>query len=403
MNQSKGGEDRLEELLRLYTGGGISKSEEREFFEMIQLDEDEDFIRKYIDRIISIEKNNTGATNSEVDWNKLYRKIEEQRFNVAPDAKVRKLFSINRWVAAAVVAVLLGAGFYFLWFNNSSGSDQVVQSDVQPAIDIAPPESANAHLTLANGQVVILDEAGNGSIFQEGGINIVKLADGQIAYQGNGAGMGDNILSNPRGSKVINLTLSDGTKVWLNAASTLKYPIAFSGDERRVEVNGEAYFEVAHDAHKPFIVKKGTTEIKVLGTHFNVEAYDDERTLDVTLLEGSVSVESKENGNNPKVIRPGEQAQVKQDGGITMAKSVNLDEVVAWKDNMFSFKGVTLGAIMRQVARWYDVNVVFEQPIDEKFYVEVSKNTNISTLLEMLEATKAVHFKIDGNEIIVKP
>jgi ferric-dicitrate binding protein FerR (iron transport regulator) len=270
-------------------------------------------------------------------------------------------------------------------------------------VNIAPPTSSNAVLTLANGQVVVLDSAGNGTIVKQGSVDIVKLADGQIAYKGIGQNTGYNTLSNPRGSKVVSIVLSDGSKVWLNAASNIRYPVAFSGKERKVEISGEAYFEVAHNAAKPFIVQKGETEVRVLGTHFNVEAYDDESSLDVTLLEGSVSVATQKSISRPKVIRPGEQAQVRQDGNIKLASSVNLNEVMAWRDNMFSFNGADIETIMRQVSRWYNVEVVFKKPVTEKFYAEVSKNTNISTLLKMLEATKAVHFKMEGDVIVVTP
>lgn len=392
---------RIEKLLNAYSDGRISAEEEQELFDLIHVVEDENLIRKHIEKVISAAHGSEQSPAS-INWETLYQKIEKRKRETVHDSKVRRMLPV-KWVAAAVVAVLLGMGYYFLKVQIPDDHNNIVRTESSKAVDIAPPASTNAILTLANGQVVILDEAGNGTIVQQGDVDVVKLANGEIAYKGSGKEAGTNTLNNPRGSKVIHLTLADGTKVWLNAASTIKYPVAFTGKERKVELNGEAYFEVAHDASKPFVVIKESTEVKVLGTHFNVEAYDDEHTLDVTLLEGSVSVATAENKEHPRVIRPGQQAQIKKNGTVALANSVNLNEVMAWKENMFFFNGVTIETIMRQVARWYDVEVVFKNPVKEKFYAEVSKNTNISTLLEMLEATKAVHFEMEGDRVTVTP
>lgn len=169
-----------------------------------------------------------------------------------------------------------------------------------------------------------------------------------------------------------------------------------------MEITGEAYFEVAHNPAMPFVVSKGETTVQVLGTHFNINAYDDEHSLNVTLLEGSVRVGTA-GGLPPKVIKPGEQAQVEKDGTIELVNSVDLDEVMSWKNGLFSFKGADIESIMRQVARWYDVNVVFDNPVAERFHAEVPKGTNVSTLLKMLETTKAVQFRIEGKTIRVMP
>lgn len=392
--------EKVEALLRLYSEGKTSSKEEQELFEVINLSEDEDLVRKQIENIVYEEKaeHNTPAVN----WEMLYHKIEEKRRGIPPGIRVRKMFPVW-WAAAAVVALLLGTGYYFWKIQKPTDQAELVKAELQNAVDIAPPASANAILTLANGQVVVIDSAGNGTIVQQGAVDIVKLTDGQIAYKGTGGDAGYNTLSNPRGSRVISLTLADGTRVWLNAASAITYPVAFNGKERKVKLDGEAYFEVAHNPAKPFIVSKGETEVRVLGTHFNVKAYDDESSLDVTLLEGSVSVATAENISRPKIIRPGEQAQVTQNGAITLSESIDLNEVMAWKENLFSFNGAGIESIMRQVSRWYDVEVVFRKPVTEKFYVEVSKNTNVSTLLKMLEATKAVHFTMEEGVIVVTP
>jgi len=399
MDRSDSRRERVKTLLKIYSEGRSTHAEEQELFDLINIREDSDIIKEHIKNIVSEES--MGNNHSDRNWELLYQKILERKSEFTEKPKVRKVFWM-RWVAAASVLLLLGTGYYFM--NGLKSHDQkMTKTESAKPVNIAPPTSSNAVLTLANGQVVVLDSAGNGTIVKQGSVDIVKLADGQIAYKGIGQNTGYNTLSNPRGSKVVSIVLSDGSKVWLNAASNIRYPVAFSGKERKVEISGEAYFEVAHNAAKPFIVQKGETEVRVLGTHFNVEAYDDESSLDVTLLEGSVSVATQKSISRPKVIRPGEQAQVRQDGNIKLASSVNLNEVMAWRDNMFSFNGADIETIMRQVSRWYNVEVVFKKPVTEKFYAEVSKNTNISTLLKMLEATKAVHFKMEGDVIVVTP
>lgn len=400
MDRSDNRRERVEALLKIYSEGRASRQEEQELFDLIDIREDKDIIQKHIKNIVS--EQDGGYNLPVADWELLYQRIMEKKSGTPAHTKVRKIFPA-RWAAAAAVVFLFGTGYYFLTVYNPHSGNEMTKSEPAGPVNIEPPASANAVLTLANGQTVILDSAGDGTIVRQGAVAVVKLADGQIAYRGAGGDGGYNTLNNPRGSKVVSITLADGSKVWLNAASTIRYPVAFTGRERRVEISGEAYFEVAHNPARPFIVRKGATEVKVLGTHFNVEAYDDERTLDVTLLEGSVSVAAAGENNRPKMIRPGEQAQVAQDGTIALARTVDLNEVMAWKDNMFSFNGADIEVIMRQVSRWYNVEVVLKKPVREKFYAEVSKNTNIATLLEMLEATKAVHFRMEGGVIVVTP
>jgi ferric-dicitrate binding protein FerR (iron transport regulator) len=191
------------------------------------------------------------------------------------------------------------------------------------------------------------------------------------------------------------MTLSDGSKVWLNAGSSVRFPVAFTGNERKVSITGEAYFEVAHDARKPFIVKdiNRNAEVQVFGTHFNVNAYDDEPTINVTLLEGSVKV-------NNTMIKPGQQAQV--GNGVKVASNVDFDEVMAWKNGRFQFEGAGIEEVMRQVARWYDVEVIYEnKPLNQHFRGGISREVEASKLFKMLEMTEAVHFRIEGKKVYV--
>jgi transmembrane sensor len=197
--------------------------------------------------------------------------------------------------------------------------------------------------------------------------------------------------------------------VWLNAASSLRFPTSFNGREREVELQGEAYFEVAKNPSMPFKVhipgKKGTRagngiDVRVLGTHFNINAYDDEPLVKTTLLEGAVKIVS---GENVTYLNPGNQAQVDELGDMKFISNANVEEAVAWKNGLFQFRSADIETIMRQVARWYDVDIEYEKKVDEKFYVEISRNINASNVFKILELTDAVHFKIEGRKILVMP
>jgi len=388
-------EDRVVYLLEVYSEGKATAEEEQELFNWVAKGEEKP-VKEHIEKLVS--SYSSGEAVLPVDWEQLYQRIVEEKSTKNIPLVRRIMWSY--WAAAAI-ALLLGTGYYFFMsLPVRKDRKDLVNIEQLNKDDVAPPADLNAVLTLANGQRIILDSTGNGMLAMQGAVKVMKLPDGQIAYHGTGKDVQYNTLNNPRGSRVVGLTLADGSKVWLNAASSLRYPTAFTGKERKVEITGEAYFEVAHNPAMPFVVSKGGTTVRVLGTHFNINAYDDERSLNVTLLEGRVSVGSIA-GAPPQVIIPGQQAQVGKSGDIELVNSVDLDEVMAWKNDLFSFKGAGIEGIMRQVSRWYDVDVVFEKQVTEKFYAEVSKATNVSTLLKMLEATKAVQFSIEGKTIRV--
>jgi hypothetical protein len=389
-------EDRIAYLLEVYSEGKATAAEEQELFNWVAKRK-KGPVKEHIEKLVS--SYSPGEVVLPADWEQLYQRIAEEKSTRNIPPLVRRI--MRSYWAAATITLLLGACYYF-FISLPAGKDQkdLVNVEQINKDDVAPPAAVNAVLTLANGQRIILDSTGNGMLAMQGAVKVMKLPDGQIAYRGTGREVQYNTLNNPRGSRVVGLTLADGSKVWLNAASSLRYPTAFAGKERKVEITGEAYFEVAHDPAMPFVVSKGGTSVRVLGTHFNINAYDDEHSLNVTLLEGSVSV-STIAGARPKVIRPGQQAQVEKSGDIELVNSVDLEEVMAWKNDLFSFKGADIESIMRQVSRWYDVDVIFEKQVAEKFYAEVSKGTNVSTLLKMMEATKAVRFSIEGKTIRV--
>ncbi len=298
-----------------------------------------------------------------------------------------------RWLAAASLLVILGAGT-ILFFRTQKKS---------PAVAVAQslaPGGNRAMLTLANGQQIILDSAANGQVANAGGVQVVKLDSGLIAYQGSGSIVEYNKLSVPRGGQ-FRLTLPDGTKVWLNAASSLRYPTAFTGNDRTVELEGEGYFEVAQKAAQPFMVKAGQVDVQVLGTSFNIMAYHDETAIRTTVLTGAVKVRA---GVADAVVTPGVQASLAGQQKDFTISHPDLEEVVAWKEGKFSFGKTNIKSIMRQMARWYDMTVTYEGNVDSvQFEGILSRKESAAQLLDAIAATGEVHFKIEGNNVTVYP
>ena len=312
------------------------------------------------------------------------------------ETPVRK---IRWWLPAAAAAVLILVAGYFI--RQRSNVSNATPTDIvqQPATDVKPPAGNRAMITLSNGSSVLLDSVSKGQLALEDNVKLAKLDDGKIAYEGTTGETIYNTLYNPRGSRPVDMTLSDGSRVWLNAGSSISYPVAFTGNERKVTMTGEAYFEVAHDAKKAFIVTKGEMETKVLGTRFNIKAYDEESDIKVTLLEGSVAVKNKQ---STLVIKPGQQAQITN--AIAVDSDADLEAVMAWKNGRFVFAGSGTEETLREIARWYDVEVVFEGKVTEQhFGGDISRNVEASKVFEMLENTGVLHVRIEGKKIIVLP
>jgi ferric-dicitrate binding protein FerR (iron transport regulator) len=340
-----------------------------------------------------------------------------------------KRITPGRVAAAAIILILLSAAGYWLIDQRSATPVAQKKTVTQPLNDIAPG-SNKAVLTLADGRNMELDSAGNGVLTQQGNTNIVKLADGQVTYQANGNVVAKqvyyNMLTTPRGGQY-RLTLPDGTQVWLNAASSIRYPTVFTGNERNVEITGEAYFEVAtlrlrSGQKMPFKVAARNMKVEVLGTHFNINAYNDEPITKTTLLEGKVKVVKREipinrdrladwrrqTGNSRQdtaILQPGEQAQISEArDAVRVSRDIDVDDVMAWKNGYFSFTDANITDIMRQAARWYNVEVVYEGNIsDEYFSGQLPRTENISSLLKFLELTKTITCRIQDKKIIIRP
>ena len=344
------------------------------------------------------------------DWQTILEKHPELKSEEAVVKRMNPGMLIRVWIAAAVAIILIV--YTTCWyFNNKTDDSKLATTEKKQLHDVGPPAITKASITLANGQVVALDTLKNIMAVVEKNVTVVKNSDGQITYKGNKSNEGSdgvtyNTLTNPRGSKIVSIRLNDGTTIWLNNESTLRYPVVFNGNERKVELTGEAYFEVApsytkNGKKRSFFVTANDVTVEVLGTHYNVHNYTDEGTIKVTLLEGSVKVRNKE---QTVVIKPGEQASVSlssQKSQSIPVQTADIDQVMAWKNSTFYFNGETLQFIMKQLARYYNVDVVYEGSVPEKkFGGMINRNKNLNEVLNVLELS-GVHFRVEGNKIIV--
>jgi len=329
-----------------------------------------------------------------------------EQIDVAPVHRkplLRQMMNNWRWAAAAVFIIGISTAVVVSLTNNrnteiaKTNGKKNIHNDVLPGKD-------GAILTLANGEKLILDSLGNGVVTTQGKTT-VHIRNGQLVYDASvkESQVLYNTMTTPKGRQY-QLILPDGTGVWLNAASSITYPIAFVGNDRTVTITGEAYFEVAKDKSKPFHVKVNDMEVEVLGTHFNINSYAEESVIRTTLLEGSVKVSEGVTApvGRTVMLRPGQQA-VNTGAGITVNSDANIDQIMAWKNGMFNFNKLSLEEVLRQLSRWYDVDIVYEGTVTpKKFGGEIQRDLNLSEVLEGLQAI-GVHFKIDGKKLIVMP
>lgn len=305
----------------------------------------------------------------------------------------------RRWLSvAAVLLIALTGTLTYIFIRKDTGKPKEAVAALIPKQDIAPGGNF-ATLTLGDGSRVVLDSSVDGVVARQGNTKVLKLRNGEIKYEHskNAGRIFYNTMTTPAGGQY-HLVLPDGTGVWLNAASSITYPTAFSGRERNVSVTGEVYFEVTKNAAMPFKVKTGEQTVEVLGTHFNVNAYSNESTVRTTLAEGKVRV----TGNGSTIVlQPGQQAQNNRNGSLLLIHHPDMEETLAWKDGLFRFNGTDIETIMRQVARWYNVEVIYKDKISEQFVAEIPRSVKVSKLLELLELTKQVHFIINNRTITV--
>ncbi|MCS4228845.1 FecR family protein [Sphingobacterium sp. BIGb0165] len=385
----------LQYTLRQYIHGELSEENSRAFLSYIKSGEDRILLQELIQEVLDDPVDQILLQDPELllvldnTWEQLHLQINKP--------KAKSLWSWKR--IAAVAATVIGISFAGWWFFDGV-SDSVNQQSKQELIS---PGKQSATLTLANGDQIRLQETMNGQIADEMGIKISKSNDGQLIYEvgkNAGGGAGNHILSTTKG-ETYRIKLPDGTQVWLNAASALKYPMQFAHKgKREVELVGEAYFEVAKDPKHPFIVNTSGQQIKVLGTHFNVNSYTDEPALRTTLLEGSVEVSSS---NQKLRLLPGQQSSLNANGTLKL-QQVDTAPIIAWTNHEFMFDEDDIESVMRKIARWYNVDVIYQgKKTTEKFGGGISRFDNVKQVLNLLENTGAVHFRIEGKTLYVLP
>ena len=380
---------KLNNLYQRYIDEACTEDERAELFSIIAKNPDDHQVAELLDGT----------------WNKI-SPAEIQSLNNAEDMLANilaehkkpqfKKMSWYRYAIAASVVMAIGTAIYMYTTRT------VVPSGIETVNHIGPGTN-KATLTLADGKVIGLDSATEGEIARQAGIAITKTSGGQLIYQvtakENVTAETYNTIATPRGGQY-QVNLPDGTKIWLNAASSLKYPAAFKGKQRRVELTGEAYFEVAKDKVHPFIVATDKQEIQVLGTHFNVNSYTDEAATKTTLLEGSVQVSVVGHLKDSSILKPGQQSALRNDG--LNVYTVDTEEIIAWKNGYFQFNEADLGSIMRQISRWYNIDVIFEnKPSTDLFHFKVPRNISLTDLQKIFE-TNGINFKTEGRKLIVK-
>ncbi|MBB5438584.1 ferric-dicitrate binding protein FerR (iron transport regulator) [Pedobacter sp. AK017] len=351
----------------------------------------------HADEILQLEE---GSDPNEILGRMLTSVLADDSAQRAPAAKVIRIWP-RIAVAAAMAVVVFGAGLFYI---NQKSQDKsrvaVYQKDIEPA-------GNKAYLTLSNGKRIALDDATNGNIATQSNVQVSKTADGQLTYRAvehsssTNLPVAYNTIETPKGGKY-EIMLPDGTHVWMNAGSKLKYPVSFASlKERRIELQGEAYFQVAHNKKIPFRVSSSGQTVEVLGTHFNVNAYADEKVVKTTLLEGSVKI-LQSNSQDYKLLKPGEQASLLADR--IQVSQADTEQAVAWKNGDFIFADEDLKTIMREVSRWYDVDVEYKGNVNVNgIFSAFPRTMKLSQLLKALEANQGIHFKMEGRRVLVMP
>lgn len=392
--------ERLKYLLEQVQQQRATQAQYKELLQFISDDDTGEIVRQ----LDAIHATGPSAATTDAEYNHPYWQsvvkeiLDSDKFVQQEPVKKRAYFMQRYWWAAACALFIVSGTYYYL----STYTRPTAIVATSPVKDIAPGGN-RAVLTLSDGSQIPLDSAGNGVLAQQGNTRITKLSNGQLAYNESG-GREDQVLYNtmstPLGGQY-KLTLPDGTAVWLNAGSSIYYPTAFTGQERKVTITGEVYFEVAKNEKMPFLVKANNITIAVLGTHFNINAYKDEASTNTTLIEGAVKIIA----HQQQTLTPGQQARVSATGqSIQVVDHVDLSQVLAWKEGFFSFNDADLPTVMRQLSRWYNVDVKYEGDIPQRVFTgEIGRNLSLSQVLKGLSKTR-IRYRIEnGNRIVIQP
>ncbi|MCF0072761.1 FecR domain-containing protein [Dyadobacter sp. CY261] len=396
-------DERIKNLIKKLIDGTLDAPEKRELAEWVRLNPDDERFVQALEH--AWERFEPEQAMPEAVSDRILANIFPSADTVWEQADEVGQRSGITWLWPKLVAAALVIGFGVYWWASYRGSRDVVQQGRVAKVQLAdiPPGGNRAILTLGDGSSITLDSAGNGLLASQGGTSVTQSGKGQLVYKSSEIPENEpvfNTVSTPKGGQ-FHIVLPDGTGVWLNAASSLRFPTAFSGKQRNVEVTGEVYFEVAHNRQMPFVVKNGATEIVVLGTHFNVMAYDDEKIMRTTLFEGAVKVT---HDGREAMLAPGQQARISAaTGSVRVVDDVNMEKELSWKNGYFQFEDESLESIMRQVSRWYDVRVRYEgNSRGENFTGRLPRNSNVSAVMKILSLS-GVKFRIEDNTIIVTP
>ncbi|MFT3705181.1 MAG: FecR family protein [Agriterribacter sp.] len=391
--------ERLRYLYERYKGQTATLSEQRELSDLLEQAANSEQLRIWIGEDMETEEpvHQISEHEAETVFARVVQRASgnDNQRNAFPG--ILHFFKLRPVRYAAAAAVIVAVGIYF--FRGEKQSTEIVAKQTATAVPVIKPGGNKALLTLADGSTITLDSAANGNLAEQGGVSVVKLANGQLMYRAADTKSTEpifNTLSTPRGGQY-QLQLPDGSKVWLNASSSITYPASFSDSERKVVMSGEAYFEVVKNPSKPFkVYMRGNDgqvnehHVEVLGTHFNVNNYQDEPAAVVTLLEGAVKIDNSS-------LKPGEAYSK---GGVS---KVNAEEAIAWKNGYFQFEQADIKAVMRQIARWYDVDVRYEGNIPErKFGGDILRDSELADVLKGLEVSQ-VHFRMEGRNLIITP
>ena len=394
----------FEELLEGFIKNELSKEELDCFLEMIKSREHEDQVKNAIESLlIDPPAVSPGQLRADALFNNIMnaagKEVPAEPAEVI-ELKHRNHFRLLKFTVAASVLGLVLLGLIFL--NHKKEAPALARTEMKnrPYKNDVLPGGEKAILKLGDGSTIVLDDAKNGALARQGNTQVIKI-NGKIEYNAIGVSgsVVYNTISTPRGGKY-QVRLPDGRQVWLNSGASLYFPTAFVGKERRVELSGEAYIEVAKNKEIPFFVKVKESEVHVLGTHFDVMAYNDEGVVKTSLLEGSVRFVSK---NHHSILKPGQQSQLVKNGEVKILDNINVEEVLSWKSGVFDFNGADVETVMRQLSRWYDVDVVYKAKPVERFFAKIPTNTRLSDVLMALELTGKVHFQIEGRKVIVAP
>ena len=390
---------RLEYLFNCYVQGNLSIGEEEEFMELLAASENKEEVQKLLYKLIDESRLQTRMQPERAAF-VLKNILQNDRASLISIDDKRSVFPFAKFAVAASVIVFICVSVFWIISRQDKTQPTVAVIQLKKLAPEVFPGGNHAILTMADGTQIVLDSIKNGEI-RSGKATITKKG-GLLVYDASALKTSQvvtyNTLSTPAGGQY-KVVLADGSEVWLNASSSIRFPTAFKGKYRDVELTGEAYFEVAKNKEKPFHVNVNGMQVEVLGTHFNVNAYDDEGAIKTSLLEGSVKIKK---GTVSSLLRPGQQGVLKKNSNNVEVKSADMDEVIAWKNGLFQFDGADIETIMHEVGRWYDVDIEYAGKVPQRrFEGKISRDAQLSDVLKILELSN-VKFTVEGKKIIVQ-